>query len=77
MLIQSTRIPSVQMEYVVHIYVNGKNDDGIVYGVYENADEAIEVTELAYQQTGEMFTVTVLDPRTNTLYDTVYVVGAR
>lgn len=63
------------MEYVVHVYVNGRNDDGIVFDVCECADEAIQVAELAHTQTGKMFTVTALDPRTNTLYDTVYVVG--
>lgn len=40
-------------------------------------DQAIEIVELAYEQIGGKWTVTVYDPRTRKLYDTVYAIAPR
>ena len=40
----------------------------------EDRDEAIEAAELSADQVGGTWTVTVYDPSTNTMYDTIYVV---
>ena len=40
-------------------------------------DQAIEIVELAYEQIGGKWTITVYDPRTRKLYETIYAIAPR
>ena len=47
------------------------------FSTESDRDDAIEVVELAYEQIGGKWAVTVYDPRTRTMYDTVYAIAPR